>query len=224
MRIRASLLIVVLFLAGCTSEVVSEPEKPILEPTKQAIDIIDYLLPLQNSEIRTEKPTHVVLHFISNVGNNAQDPYNLEDVYTIFLEYGVSTHYLIGRSGEIFQLVPDERVAYHAGSGVLPYFTKYRNKMNQYSIGIEMLAIGTKEEMESMIQEEIYNSINPAFIGYTDAQYKSLNILLEDIINRNPTIERSRTYIVGHDDYAPGRKTDPGHCLTGQRLVSKQYW
>lgn len=219
LKIRTSLFfLTAMLLTGCSTKVIHEPEKIKEESTKQELNVIDYFLPLQNSEIRTETPTHVVLHFISNVGNNAQDPYNLQDVYSIFLEYGVSSHYVIGRSGEIYQLVPEERVAYHAGLGVLPYFTKYRNNMNQYSIGIEMLAIGTKEEMASMMKEDLYDSINPSLIGYTDAQYKSLNSLLDDITDRNPSIQRNRKYIVGHDEYAPGRKTDPGSLFDWSKI------
>ncbi|MCR2822835.1 N-acetylmuramoyl-L-alanine amidase [Lederbergia panacisoli] len=219
-KIRISLLLLIgILLVGCTNtEVITEPEKKEEEPAKQEVNIIDYFLPIENSEIRTEIPTHVVLHFISNVGENIEDPYNVEKVNSIFTEYGVSAHYLIGRAGEIYQLVPEDRVAYHAGSGVLPYFTKYRNKMNQFSIGIEMLAIGTREEMESMISGDIYDSINPLFIGYTDDQYKALILLLDDIIDRNSSIERNRNYIIGHDEYASGRKTDPGSLFEWSKI------
>ncbi|MBS4217578.1 N-acetylmuramoyl-L-alanine amidase [Bacillus sp. FJAT-49711] len=217
-KIRISLLLITMLLVGCTSEVISEPEKKEEELVEMEINMIDYFLPLQNSEIRVEAPTHIVLHFISNAGENVGDPYNVEDVNSIFTEYGVSAHYLIGRAGEIYQLVPEDRVAYHAGLGVLPYFTKYRNNMNQYSVGIEILAIGTKEEMASMIDEELYDSIHPTLIGYTESQYESLNLLLDDIVNRNPSIERSRKYIVGHDEYAPGRKTDPGSLFDWKKI------
>ncbi|MBS4194228.1 N-acetylmuramoyl-L-alanine amidase [Lederbergia citri] len=217
-KIYFSLLITIFLFVGCSTEAIIEPEKTEVKPAKQDINVIYYHLPLQNSEVRTEIPTHIVLHFISNVGNNVLDPYNLQDIYSIFFEYGVSAHYLIARSGEIYQLVPEERVAYHAGTGDLPYFTKYRNNLNQYSIGIEMLAIGTKEEMAEMIKDEDYDSINPSFIGYTEAQYKTLNILLADIITRNPAIQRNRKFIVGHDEYAPGRKTDPGSLFDWSKI------
>src|SRR5690606_17269849 len=111
-KIHFSLFITIFLLVGCSTEVMKEPKNTKVKSAKNAVNIIDYHLPLQNSEVRTEIPTHVVLHFISNVGNNVLDPYNLQDVYSIFLEYGVSAHYLIGRSGEIYQLVPEERIAY----------------------------------------------------------------------------------------------------------------
>jgi AmpD protein len=59
-----------------------------------------------------------------------------------------------------------------------------RTNVNAFSIGIEM--VGTKTS------------------GYTTAQYTALNTLITDIKTRH-TIK----YIVGHDDIASGRKTDP---------------
>src|SRR4051812_8507262 len=52
------------------------------------IPIRDFYLPLQYSKPRTEIVTHVVIHFISNAGSKPQDPYNVQDVYRIFLTNG----------------------------------------------------------------------------------------------------------------------------------------
>src|SRR5699024_7778371 len=125
-----------------------ESEEPL---TETRLDAIDYFLPLANSEKRIEKPTHVVLHFTSNALNKPQDPYLIEDTYDIFEENGVSANYVIGRSGEIYSFVPENRVTYHAGKGSLSEFPGYDDRLNDYSIGIEILAIGTREEMSLMI-------------------------------------------------------------------------
>ncbi|WP_409271689.1 LysM peptidoglycan-binding domain-containing protein [Neobacillus sp. SCS-31] len=178
----------------------------------------DYYLPLENSRPRTEKLTHVVIHFVSNAANNPHNPYNIEDIYRIFLNGGVSSHYVIGRNGEIYRLVDESRVAYHAGSGSLPGFPGYENRLNDFSIGIELMAIGTREEMLAFFPSETYDLISPSNIGYTDAQYRSLNLLLDDIINRHPSIIRDRRHIVGHDEYAPSRRTDPGRLFDWSRI------
>lgn len=175
-------------------------------------------LPLDHSEKRINEITHLMIHFISNAGLKPEDPYNVDDVYSIFEEYGLSVHYLIDRKGEIYSLVPEDRVAYHAGKGSLPDFPEYDNKMNQYSIGIELIAIGTKEEMTGIIGEETYNQIDPALVGYTDAQYQSLQQLVDNILERNPTILPDRSHVIGHDEYAPGRKTDPGSLFDWTRI------
>ena len=89
---------------------------------------------------------------------------------------------MIGREGEIYLLVPENRIAHHAGKGDLKDFPHYKDQLNKYSIGIEMLAIGTKEEMNSMVPADTYESIPEPLIGFTEAQYQSLNRLVNDIV------------------------------------------
>lgn len=224
MKLRSffSLFFGCLLLFGCSNQ--SAEPAPIPKTKKQAVKhnisqasayasnvpIHDFYLPPQYSYPRTEKVTHVMIHFISNAIQKPYEPYDIKEVYRIFLTYGASTNYMIGRNGEIYRLVSEDRVAFHAGKGSLPGFPEYQNKMNGYSIGIEMLAIGTRDEMLSVIPGKTYDLIAPSNIGYTDAQYRSLNRLLNEILKRHPTIQRDRKHIVGHNEYAPGRKTDPG--------------
>lgn len=134
------------------------------------------------------------------------------------MEYGVSAHYIIGRKGEIYRLVPENRVAFHAGKGNLEKFPKYKNKLNKYSIGIELMAIGTEKEMNSMLSPAVYNSVDSANIGYTNAQYRSLKRLVRGIIKRNSSIKYDRIHIIGHSEYAPGRKTDPGTLFDWSKI------
>lgn len=185
---------------------------------ERTVAIQNYYLALQNSKPRTENITHVAIHFISNAANNPRNPYNVQDIYRIFLNGGVSTHYLIGRNGEIYRLVDENRVAYHAGKGSLPGFPGYENRLNEYSIGIELMAIGTRDEMLPFFPSQAYDLISPSNIGYTDAQYRSLNLLLDEIIKSHPLIVRDRQHVVGHDEYAPGRRTDPGRLFDWSRL------
>jgi N-acetyl-anhydromuramyl-L-alanine amidase AmpD len=185
---------------------------------KDDVPINNFHLPSQNSKVRTEEITHVMIHFISNAGENPHDPHNVDDVYSIFTEYKISAHYMIGRNGEIYQLVDEDRVAFHAGKGSLPGYPEYQNKLNEYSLGIELLALGTRDEMLPMISGETYDSIDPAHIGYTDAQYRSLNLLLDDIYKRHPSVLRDRKHVVGHDEYALGRKTDPGSLFNWSKI------
>lgn len=182
------------------------------------LEIQDLLLPLENSERRTTSISHVMLHFISNISENPKNPYQIADIYEIYTEYGVSAHYMIDREGSIHKLVPENRVAYHAGTGVLPNFPGYEDKLNDYSIGIELLAIGTEEEMDTVITEEIYNTLDASFIGYTDAQYESLTSLLDTIHERYPEIKKNKEHVIGHDEYAPERKSDPGILFDWSRI------
>lgn len=102
----------------------------------------------------------------------------------------VSAHFYIKRDGEIVQFVSVDDRAWHAG--VSEY--KGRAGCNDFSIGIEIQ--GTDAT------------------GYTDQQYTSLNMLLSDLKKAYPSL----IDITGHQDIAPGRKTDPGMCFDWQRV------
>ncbi|HDR6958360.1 TPA: N-acetylmuramoyl-L-alanine amidase [Bacillus cereus] len=188
---------------------------------KVMLPIKKWFLPEDNSKERTESITHVLIHFMSNAVAKPQNPYNVKDAYNSFVDNGLSAHYLIDRTGFVYQLVNENRVAYHAGKGSIPDQPNYTNRLNEYSIGIELLGIGTWEEMSIMMSEETYNLISPQNIGYTDAQYKSLKLLLDGIYKRNPSIPKDRNYILGHDEYAKDRKTDPGSLFDWNRIGFK---
>lgn len=220
------------FLAACQSndaqevslgqetETIKASEEQTASQTESAVEVTEMLLPPDYSKERTTPITHVMLHYTSNVTTNPEDPYNVEDNFQTFKDYGVSAHYLIDREGMIYQLVEDNRVAYHAGAGSLPSFPDYEDKLNEYSIGIELMAIGTQQEMELFIPEDTYSKLNPSFIGYTDAQYEALEELLEQLHTQYPKVKRNREHVIGHDEYAPNRKTDPGELFDWERICS----
>ncbi|MCM3619066.1 N-acetylmuramoyl-L-alanine amidase [Sutcliffiella horikoshii] len=190
----------------------------VIPPEPSSIEMKEWLLPKKNSRVRGAPITHVMLHFTNNALRSPQSPYNIEDVYALFEEYEVSAHYMIDREGEIYLLVPEERAAFHAGKGRHLNYQEYGNGLNDYSIGIELMAIGTKEEMLSTIPEETYDSIDPLNMGYTEEQYIALNKLLDDILTRNPGIKNDREHIIGHDEYSPVRKSDPGELFDWSRI------
>lgn len=176
---------------------------------ESSLDIIKMFLPEVNSEERKEEVTHVMLHFISNAGNNIDNPYEIESIFEILEEYELSTHYVIDREGQIYQFTPENRVAYHAGKGTVVDYPHYENRLNHHSIGIEIMAIGTEEEMESMISKEDYELIDSSLIGYTKEQYEAVNLLLDDLLDRHKSIKKDRLHILGHDEYSED-KSDPG--------------
>jgi N-acetyl-anhydromuramyl-L-alanine amidase AmpD len=193
--------------------------KPVQKAgVSSAPEITDMILPADDFRPRTTEITRIMVHFSSNALNNPRNPYDINDIYSIFKGNGVSVHYVIGRDGHIYRMVPEDMVAFHAGKGDLPGFPQYKDHMNDYSIGIELLAIGTRKEMLHMIPALRYDLINPSLIGYTNEQYKALNELLDYILERNPSIKKNREFIIGHNEYAPGRKTDPGSLFDWTRI------
>ncbi|WP_170169113.1 N-acetylmuramoyl-L-alanine amidase [Mesobacillus subterraneus] len=214
----AVMLLFILLVSGCSGKIAEEAatkvkvdtDKPRIDLTVPQLPVIKDFMPNMNFVPRSETPTHIVLHFISNAAVNPEDPFLYEEIRNIFIEYDVAPHYMIDRQGQIYYLMPETRRARHAGKGGLFDFPDYNDRLNNHSIGIELMAVGTEEEMLTMLTAEQYQKISTEHFGYTDEQYKALNQLLDDILSRNKQIKKDRKHIIGHNEYAPDRKVDPG--------------
>jgi N-acetyl-anhydromuramyl-L-alanine amidase AmpD len=221
-------ILLALVINGCSQRipektvVIAEKETTNIGITETKLAVTKDFMPNMNFVPQSNIPTHIVLHFISNAGNDPENPYMYEDLRKTFIEYDVSPHYMIDRRGKIYYLLPESRAAQHAGKGVVFGFPDYTDHLNRFSIGIELMAIGTEEEMAPMVTAENYTKIPAEHIGYTDAQYDAVNRLLEDILARNKQIKRDRQHIIGHDEYAPERKTDPGSLFNWSKVVPVQ--
>ena len=129
-------------------------------------------------ESSSRKIDTIIIH---NSYSTSGDQYSFQGILNEWKEYGVTPHYLIDRSGTIFQLVDEKNIAYHAGVSQVP---DGRSDVNNFSIGIELMNSQTDK--------------------LTDAQYTALNGLIQSIKKRY-----SIKYVLGHSQIAPGRKTDP---------------
>jgi N-acetylmuramoyl-L-alanine amidase len=109
---------------------------------------------------------------------------------------GVSAHYLVAASGQIYQLVDDQARAWHAGAARWAEFTD----LNSASIGIELDNDGQKP--------------------FAPAQIAALITLLDDLTRR---LNIPRTAIVGHGDIAPGRKVDPNALFPWAQLAARGF-
>lgn len=96
----------------------------------------------------------------------------------------VSAHFLIERDGSVVQFVSCLDRAWHAGVSCF----EGRENCNDFSIGIELEGTDT--------------------LPYTAQQYEALVQLTQHLCQAYPRIGPGR--IRGHQDIAPGRKTDPG--------------
>lgn len=200
--------------APTTPETTAPPEPVYMFPGAVA----DFLEPLaQFSWEREKNAEFVMIHFTSAVVIDPRNPYDLSAVRKIFTDYEVSVHYLIDRDGTVHCYIPENRVAWHAGVGTWQGNEAYTNKMNHYAIGIELMGIGSMEDMRPYLTPEQYLQLDQSLLGFTDAQYASLSALVADICQRNQ-IPMDRGHIIGHQDYNP-QKTDPGQLFQWDRLI-----
>jgi len=121
----------------------------------------------------------VIIHSAFN--KSGGDEYNVNLLLRQFSRYHVSAHYLIDRKGNIYRLVSEQKVAFHAGKSKLPDGS---TSVNNCSLGIELLTSFTDSP--------------------TEQQLNSLLLLVKDIKSRY-----NIKFVLRHSDIAPLRKTDP---------------
>mgnify|MGYP001051417760 FL=1 len=144
-------------------------------------------VPSPNHDIR--RPVLIVVHFTDQ--HSAQE--SLDTLRTKNSGGPVSSHYLVGSDGHIYQLVSDQLRAWHGGGGHWGTITD----INSASIGIEL--------------------DNDGHSPFAQAQIDSLLRLLTDLTTR---LHIPRTQIIGHQDFAPTRKDDPGPLFPWPQLAA----
>ena len=160
--------------------------------------------PHQNDRPQGQGPSLIVLHGISlppgEFGTGLVDrlfsgslPADVAESLEL-TGLRVSSHVLIDRSGACTQYVPFDKRAWHAGDSCW----QGRPNCNDYAIGIELE--GTDSQ------------------AYTDAQYDTLARLTRQLFDTYPRL--SMEGIVGHNEVAPGRKTDPGQSFDWRRYLT----
>jgi AmpD protein len=164
-------------------------------------------IPSPNADQRPEgtEPDLLVIHNISLPPGRFGGPWieqlflnqldaSADPFFASIAALRVSAHLLIRRDGELLQFVELGRRAWHAGRSSF----QGRPECNDYGIGIELE--GADE------------------VAYTDAQYQRLTQVTTLIRARYPAITSDR--ITGHEQIAPGRKTDPGPAFDWQRYLN----
>ena len=119
---------------------------------------------------------YIIVHY-------TEMPFNLALNRLIDKEAEVRSHYLIKEDGEIFRLVADDKIAWHAGKS----FWKGQSALNQNSIGIELDNLGNNK----FSREQINSCLTLSKVLVQKYSVPSINF-------------------IGHSDVAPDRKIDPG--------------
>lgn len=156
-------------------------------------------------------PIYLILHYTAGP--------TLDGAVSWFLkrEARASAHLVIGRDGQIVQMVAFNKKAWHAGTSSWGNL----DSMNQYSIGIELVNAGKLRKRSDGRWINWANNVIPddevtlaihknettqaGWHEYTEAQ---INAAIEAASLLNATYHF--TDVLGHDDVSPGRKVDPG--------------
>lgn len=109
----------------------------------------------------------------------------------------VSAHLFIDRRGAPTQFVSFDRRAWHAGSSSY----RGRSRCNDFSIGVELEGAD--------------------HVPYENAQYATLTGVVAALLARYPRL--SLDAVVGHQEIAPGRKSDPGPAFDWRRFYDGCY-
>lgn len=167
-------------------------------------------------------PAIVVIHFTA--GGSAASSANW---FASSQNTNSSAHVVIDRDGSIIQCVSFDRVAWHAGRSSW----RTLSGLNKYSIGIELANWGALQGGAGSWHNASGQKINNVFVGthrngnpdgshkpigweaYPPAQIEAAVALVRALKTVYPITE-----IVGHDDIAPVRKSDPGPAFNMARF------
>ncbi len=136
-------------------------------------------------------PGHFGGNAIDQLFTNCLDP-NEHEFFAEICHLRVASHLLIRRCGEIVQFVPFHKRAFHAGVSKF----QGKEKCNDFSIGIELEGSD--------------------YVEFTEQQYLVLMGVIKKLCLYYPKLDHKM--ITGHQNIAPGRKTDPGPFFYWKRL------
>jgi N-acetylmuramoyl-L-alanine amidase len=170
----------------------------------------------------TISPRFLVMHYTA--GTTAAGAIN----WFVSSEAQASAHLVIDRNGDVVQMVPFNRVAWHAGRSTWNTLTG----LNAYSIGIELVNAGKlRQNGNGQWVNWANNVISPVDVTvmthknettpagwhlYTPVQIEvaaAIGVVLRDRYGLED--------VLGHDDIAPGRKVDPGPAFPMITFESK---
>jgi len=172
------------------------------------------------------QPEYLVMHYTA--GPSATSAVN----WLTNKEARASAHLVIGRDGSVTQLVPFNRIAWHAGAS----FWEGREGLNQYSIGIELDNAGRPTrhgdrwrawfgiEYDDADVIEAVHKHETESCGWHIFPPVQLQIALSAanvLMTKYGLLD-----VIGHEDIAPHRKSDPGPAFPMQNfrapLVGRQ--
>jgi N-acetylmuramoyl-L-alanine amidase len=155
-------------------------------------------------------PVYAVVHFTAGASAESSIGWLLDPASR------ASAHVVVARDGGLTQLVPFDRRAWHAG----PSRWEDREDLNRWSFGIELDNAGPLQRRpdgwtsgwgaridDAEVVEAIHRHGGPtrAWHAFTPEQLRAAADVVNLLVRRYGLED-----VLGHDDVAPGRKSDPG--------------
>ena len=134
-----------------------------------------------------------------------------------------SAHFVISQKGELYQLVPTDLVAWHAGA------SRYQDdrSLNLCSVGIELVNPGPVSTLHkgiytsghlTYLEDQVTHAGGRVWANYPEPQLE----VLGELIDRVQSQYGGALALVGHEEICdpPGRKQDPGPAFPWVRFRS----
>lgn len=165
-------------------------------------------------------PRFIILHYTA--GGTAKSAINT------FLNYPVSAHLVVDRDGSVTQMVRFVTKAWHAGKSVArsKWGTRIEN-LNNYAIGIEMVNWGydgahVPEGVDTsgwlVTDHKNERGLKRRWERYPEAQVEAVCDMVHALMDEyGIPIE----HVLGHEDIAPRRKTDPGPAFPMAKIKAR---
>jgi len=173
--------------------------------------------PTHGAEFRSGDLDTVIVHFTAGPINAAINTFTNP-------KNKVSAHLVVGRDGSIIQMLPFNIVGWHAGESSY----KGRTGFNQYSIGIEIENAGEVTKSGNIFRAWYGSSFDPSDVveathrnqstnkywhAYSEDQIQTIFDICQKLIEQYDI-----KFILGHEEIAPTRKTDPGPAFPLDRM------
>lgn len=165
------------------------------------------------------EPRFLVMHFTA--GGKASGSVNW-----LFNKHSPasSAHFVVDRNGDVYQLSDTNLITWHAGKS----YWKGVSGLNNHAIGVEIAnwgewrpGIGVKDPVAAHWLLARHKNGGPSHYWepFPEPQIVAVENLTKWILSVHPTIIEP----VGHDDIAPGRKSDPGPAFPMKRIQAIFY-
>lgn len=182
-------------------------------PDSRCVDKVR-LSPNHGARRQGQIPDMLILHYTGMLEARGMDGAERAIRWLCDPNSQVSCHYVVAEDGEITQLVPEARRAWHAG---VSYWAG-ESDINSVSIGIEIVNPGHPWDLARApdAPAEEPAPVHPGYRGFPDVQIVAVTALAADVVSRY-RIPPAR--VLAHSDVAPSRKRDPGEKFPWKRLA-----